>query len=235
MALRTRALALALLAGVVAVSSASAGSSTRQGLTVTSSLDGKTVLPLRSHWIANPNDTQSIDHVDFFIDGFHAWTQHQAPWYYGGQGNWLVTTFLKPGVHKFVIRAYDTADQTAVDTVQARAVAPPAPPAKLAGSWRSATRRPFGLAGTLLIAKNGWTLGPNNVVDAQYLTNGSIVLGPQIIDRAEQVSAPCGSSPPHAWKATIAAGGKSMTLAPVGKDPCAIRAAIFKGTWTRSR
>src|SRR5919201_179195 len=146
MNIHTRILSLALLAGVVAVSSALAGS-TAGDFTVTSSLDGKTVLPIRSHWIANPNDTQSIDHVDFFIDGFHAWTQHQAPWYYGGQGNWLITTVLKPGVHKFVVRAYDTANQMAVDTVQARIVAPPAPPAKLAGSWKSTTPRPFGLAG----------------------------------------------------------------------------------------
>ena len=234
MTIRARILSLALLAGVVAVSSALAGSSDTS-FTVTSSLDGKTVLPLRSHWIANPNDTQSIDHVDFFIDGFHAWTQHQAPWYYGGQGNWLITTVLKPGMHKFVVRAYDVANQMAVDTVQARIVAPPKPPAKLAGSWKSATPRPFGLAGTLYIAKNGWTLGPNNFVDAQYLTNGSIVLGPQIVDRPEQARAPCGSDPRHTWKATIAAGDKKMTLAPVGKDPCAIRAAIFKGTWTRRR
>jgi hypothetical protein len=230
---RTRILSLALLAGVVAVSSALAARSDTT-FTVASSIDGKTVLPLRSHWIASPNDTQPIDHVDFFIDGYHAWTQHQAPWYFGGQGNWLITTFLKPGLHKFVVRAYDTANQTAVDTVQARVVGPPAPPARLAGSWKSTSPRPFGLAGTLLIAKNGWTLGPNNFVDAQYLSNGSIVLGPQVIDRPEQGSAPCGSYPPHTWKATIANGDKSMTLAPVGTDPCAIRTAIFKATWTRS-
>src|SRR5262249_11539909 len=122
---RTRILSLALLAGVVAVSSALAGRSDTT-FTVASSIDGTTVLPLRSPWIASPNDTQSIDHVDFFIDGYHAWTQHQAPWYFGGQGNWLITTFLKPGMHKFVVRAYDAANQMAVDTVQARVVGPPA-------------------------------------------------------------------------------------------------------------
>src|SRR5262249_47941747 len=132
---RTRILALALLAGVVAVSSALAGRSDTT-FTVASSIDGKTVLPLRSHWIASPTDTQSIDHVDFFIDGYHAWTQHQAPWYFGGQGNWLITTFLKPGTHKFVVRAYDAANQTAVDTVQAQVLTAPKPPAKLGGSWQ---------------------------------------------------------------------------------------------------
>jgi hypothetical protein len=224
---RTRILSLALLAGVVAISSALAGRSDTS-FTVTSSIDGKTVLPFRSHWIATPNDTQSIDHVDFFIDGYHAWTQHQAPWYYGDTGNWLITTDLKPGLHKFVVRAYDTSSQTAVDSVQARVVAPPAPPARLAGSWKRTTP-----SGTLLIAKNGWTIHPNAVVDAQYLPNGSIVLGPQIIDRPEQTPY-CGSNPPQTWKATIAAGSKTMTLGPVGKDACAIRVTVFKGVWTRS-
>ena len=59
-----------------------------------------------------------------------------APYYYGGQGNWLIPTFLKPGVHKFVVQAYDAANQMAVDTVQARIVAPPKPPAELAGNWK---------------------------------------------------------------------------------------------------
>jgi hypothetical protein len=229
MTARARVLSLALLTGVIAISSALAGRSDTS-FTVTSSLDGKTVLPLRSHWIAYPKDTQSIDHVDFFIDGFHAWTEHQvgiaqAPLYYGSKGNWLITTFLKPGMHKFVIRAYDIANQLAVDTIHARVVAPPAPPAKLAGSWQKGTQM-------LLIAKNGWTLGPNNFVDAQYLTNGSVVLGPEIMDRPE-LTPYCGSNPPHSWKATIAKGDKSMTVAPVGTDPCAVRAKIFKGTWTR--
>ena len=207
---------------MIAVSSALAGRSDTT-FTVNSSLDGKTVLPLRSHWIAFAKNAQPIDHVDFFIDGFHAWTEHpvgteQAAWYFGGQGNWLIPTFLNPGVHKFVVRAYDVADQMAVDTVQARVVAPPAPPAKFAGSWKKGTEK-------LLIAKIGWTLG--------HLANGGIVFGPEIMDRPE-LTPYCGSNPPHAWKAAIAKGDKRMTLAPVGTDPCAVRVTVFKGTWTRA-
>jgi hypothetical protein len=225
MSLRIHVLALATLASVIAVSSALAGHSDTT-FTVTSSLDGKTVLPLRSHWVAFPNDAQSIDHVDFFIDGFHAWTSHQSPWTFGDQGNWLIPTFLKPGMHTFVVRAYDTTNQTAVDTIQARVVAAPKPPAKLAGTWKKGTQ-------TLRIATIGWTLGPNNFVDAQYLANGSVILGPEIMDRPE-LTPYCGSNPPHTWKATITAAGKSMTLAPVGSDPCAVRITVFKGTWTRA-
>src|SRR5207249_126466 len=102
-----RLLALVLLAGVVAVSSALAGRSDTS-LTVTSSLDGKTVLPLRSHWIASPKLDPSqgqVAEVDYLIDGYHAWTAHSARYYYGGDENWLVTTVLKPGLHTFTVRA----------------------------------------------------------------------------------------------------------------------------------
>src|SRR5215467_6231272 len=102
MRLRTQVLAVAVLAGVVAVSSALAGSDDPSSFTVTSSLDGKTVLPLRSHWIAYPQIDPSqgqVSEVDYMIDGYHAWTAHDAPWYYGDTGNWLVTSPLKPGEH----------------------------------------------------------------------------------------------------------------------------------------
>ncbi len=88
---------LVSLAFVVAVSSALARSDTNTGFTVTSSLDGKTVLPVRSHWIAYPQIDSSqgqVAEVDYLIDGFHAWTAHNSPWYFGDSGNWLVTTIL---------------------------------------------------------------------------------------------------------------------------------------------
>ena len=77
---RKRLLALVLLAGVVAVSSALAGRSDT-GFTVTSTLDGKTVLPVRIQWIATPQNAQNVSEVDYFIDGFHAWTEHKPPYY----------------------------------------------------------------------------------------------------------------------------------------------------------
>jgi hypothetical protein len=220
---------LTLLAGVVAVSSPLAGRKSTS-FTVSSSLDGKTVLPLRSHWIAYPKVDPAqaqVSEVDYLIDGYHAWTAHSAPWYYGDNGNWFVTSILKPGLHNFTVRALTADNQVAIDKFQARVLPAPNPPAKLAGRWQRGT------SGTLWIAKNGWTIHPNAVVDARYLPNGSIVLGPQIIDRPEQTP-DCGSNPPQIWKATIAAGDKRMTLAPVGKDACGIRVTVFKGIWTRT-
>ena len=129
-------LVVALLAAVVAVSSALAGRND-SGFTVTSSLDGKSVLPLRSHWIAYPQIDPSqgqVADVDYLIDGFHAWTAHSSPWYFGDNGNWLVTSILKPGMHTFTVRAVVAQDKVAVDKFRARVIAPPRPPARLAGS-----------------------------------------------------------------------------------------------------
>src|SRR6266702_2104734 len=156
MTARSRVLALALLTGVVAVSSALAGRNDAS-FTVTSSLDGKTVLPVRSHWIASPKIDPSqgqVAEVDYLIDGFHAWTAHISPWYFVDSGNWLVTTILKPGLNTFNVRAVVEPGNVAVDKFQARVVAPPKPPARLAGSWSRAGR-------TLFIARTGWGIGSN--------------------------------------------------------------------------
>jgi hypothetical protein len=227
MTLRSRVLSLALLTGVVAVSSALAGRNDTS-FTVTSSLDGKSVLPQRSHWIAYPKIDPSqgqVAEVDYLIDGFHAWTAHSSPWYYGDSGNWLVTTFLKPGLHTFTVRAVVLPDKVAVDKFRARVIAPPKLPAKLAGRWVRAGR-------TLLIAKTGWGIGPNQWFDARYLPNGNVVLGPELVDRPEQ-SPVCGTDPPLNWKVALPAGGKRMQLGPIGSDPCSPRVAALRGTWTR--
>ncbi len=228
MTIRARSLSLALLAGVVAVSSALAGHND-SSFTVTSSLDGKTVLPVRSHWIAypklDPAQGQGAE-VDYLIDGYHAWTAHNAPWYYGDKGNWLVTSDLKPGLHTFTVRALSGDNQVAIDKFQARVTAPPQPPATLAGQWSRAGR-------PLLVDKHGWSIGPNQVVDVKYLRSGNVVLGSLIIDRPEQQPA-CVPNPRQSYKVTLTASDKRMQLAPIGSDPCSIRAATFKGAWTRT-
>jgi hypothetical protein len=81
--------------------------------------------------------------------------------------------------------------------------------------------------------KTGWGIGPNEWVDAQYLPNRTVVLGTLIIDRAEQTPA-CGRNPRQSYRAALSAGGKRMQLAPIGSDSCSVRAATFKGAWTRA-
>jgi hypothetical protein len=134
---------LFLSAAVVAIAAvpAALGAPGDQTFTVSSSLDGKKVLPLRSHWLGYTSlPPAQVDRVEFLIDGKVRWVEHQAPYNYAADDNgrnmgYLVTTWLKPGLHQFVVRVYDKAGNSQTDGVTARVVAAPAPPPELAGTW----------------------------------------------------------------------------------------------------
>src|SRR5262249_21761462 len=108
--------------------------------------------------------------VEFLIDGRLAWVEHGAPYVYGSDHNgqqegYLVTSFLSPGTHRFAVRATATDGSTATDTVVARVLPAPAPPAALAGTWQrtiDATGVPKpGSAGnptSTLVAAGRWTI-----------------------------------------------------------------------------
>src|SRR4051794_21130870 len=75
-----------------------------QRLRVTSSLDGKRLLPHRIHWLAFPHlQTTSAVKVDFLIDGQVRWSETKAPYSYSDDGGFLVTSFLAPGMHRFTV------------------------------------------------------------------------------------------------------------------------------------
>jgi hypothetical protein len=241
-----RILILLLLAGVVAISSALAGGDPKR-FTVSSTLDGKRVLPLRIHWIAHPHIALAqVKEVDYFIDGQRAWTEHHPPYYYGSNGgsygNWLVTSFLKPGLHTFTVRAVTLTNKKATDTVRARVIAAPAPPAHLAGAWTRIVTAddlkkgpPGPPAGpwTITISSVGWATGPGDNFDVRYLANGNVVMGPEVVTPSQQSGAFCGVDPLHTWTVALSADDQSMRLDPVGQDNCGDRVAIMQGTWTR--
>ena len=247
MRVRTQVLLLVLLATVVAVSSALARGDPKR-FTVTSTLDGKTVLPLRIRRRARPQHVAlaQVREVDYLIDGRRAWTEHHPPYYYGSNegayGNWLVTSFLSPGVHRFTVRAVTRSGKRATDTLKARVVPAPSPPAKLAGAWtRIVTAAdlkkgpPGPPAGrwTITVTSLGWATGPGDNFDVRYLPNGNVVMGPEVDTPSRQSGAFCGVDPLHEWRVALSADDQSMTLDPVGHDGCGDRVAILQGTWTR--
>jgi hypothetical protein len=140
MSLFWRFAAVAGLVGVVATSAAFAGRSA-QPLAITSSIDGKKVIPQLSHWITYPNVAPAqVAEVDFLIDGKLRWVEHHAPYVYAsddehGHLGYLFTSWLAPGPHRLTARVKTTAGLTATDEVAARVVASPAPPSALAGTW----------------------------------------------------------------------------------------------------
>src|SRR5258705_10912688 len=106
MSARARRYGLVIVTCLIAASPATARSGGGEGAPpfgVTSTLDGKTVLPHRIHWIARPSGA-SITEVDFLIDGRKAWVERERPYTYGDDGNWLVTSALSPGKHRFTVR-----------------------------------------------------------------------------------------------------------------------------------
>jgi hypothetical protein len=78
MTIRSACTGIILLVVGIAGSSALAGS--HPNLTVTSNLDGKTVLPLRIPRIAHPQlAVKRVARVDYLIDGQLAWIEHSRP------------------------------------------------------------------------------------------------------------------------------------------------------------
>src|SRR5438045_4486884 len=131
---------LALTAFLALVGAIDAATSTP--IKVSSTLDGKTVLPHRIHWLGYPSFAQSkVAKVEFLIDGRLAWVEHSAPYVYGSDDNgrregYLVTSWLSPGKHRFAVRVTGKDGTTGNDTVVARVLPAPAPPAALSGTWQ---------------------------------------------------------------------------------------------------
>jgi hypothetical protein len=238
---------------VVAAFLAGSASPASTAVSVSSSLDGKRVLPLRIHWTADPSlPPSSVAQVDFLIDGRLGWSELRAPYVYGDDGNWLVTTFLAPGKHRFTVRVTTATGKVAAHTVTARVVPAPAPPASLAGKWQhtvtaadvahaTSSQAPPTGRWKLEIGRLGWQMtDPQNgggAFDVAYLAHGRLQLRPTI----EMPPYPnpanggfCADTDPLAtWTAKTSADGNAMTLRPARRDPCGDRIAILAGTWRR--
>ena len=245
-----RALGAATAIAVVLTGSALSASTP---VSISSSLDGKRVLPLRIHWTARPSlPPSSVARVDFLIDGRLGWSEQRAPYFYADDGNWLVTTFLKPGTHRFTVQVTTATGKQASDTVTARVVPAPAPPASLTGNWQhtvtsadvahaTSSQPPPTGHWKLKIDRLGWQMTDpqqgGGAFDVVYLTNGQLQMRPTI----EMPPYPnpsnggfCADTDPLAtWTAKTSPNGKTMTLRPVTQDPCGDRIAILVGTWHR--
>jgi hypothetical protein len=194
MSMRSSVASVVLLAFVIAVTPAAARSRAgdAQSFSVASTLDGKTVLPHRIHWLARPSGAASkILEVDFLIDGRKSWIEKKSPYVYGDTGNWLVTSALSPGRHRFTVRAKAKNGTTAQRTTIARVLPAAPPPSELAGSWERVVTKeqagPVTPAGTwgITIDSTGWTVrdpdgargcGCGSWIDVAYLPGNRVEL-----------------------------------------------------------
>ena len=240
---------LALAAAVVALSLAAlAGAGT---FTVRSSLDGRKVLPHRIHWLALPSlPANRIGEVDFLVDGRLVWVEHKRPYTYGLDGNWLVTSWLRPGVHTFTVEAVTTSGDRVRDTVRARTLQPRQPPAALAGTWRRTVTQAEAGSGTpagtwtLTVDASGWRVrdpyGGQSWVDVAYPSAGRLQA------RGGIWTSPVESRGGNGWCQDTNApvdyrwsvSGTALTVTLVGIDRCGDTNAkqhfIWAGNWRRA-
>lgn len=245
--------AAALAAGCSSGHAATTSPSTSQArLTVTSTLDGHTTLPPRIHWQAFSNAPPArISKVYFLIDGQLGWEETNAPYFYGRDGNWLVTSFLTPGEHTFTVRVITKDAQTATKTVKASVTAPAAPPAALARTWtRVVTPADLSKATSdepppsgrwrLQIGPTGWQLhdpeGGGQLFDVGLEPGGRAQMRPTIeyppYGNSNSGGFCADTDPLWIWTYSTEGHAKTLTLRPVGHDPCGDRVAILAGTWT---
>jgi hypothetical protein len=212
---------------------AASGSST---LTVSSTLSDKPTLPHRIHWLATPSLPPSkIREVDFLIDGRRAWVEHHAPYSYGYDGNYLVTSWMRPGRHTFTVVALALDGRRATTSSRARTSAPPPPPAALSGSWHQASG-----TWTLTINAVGWRLrdtphGQGALVDVGYLSPGLLEARGGIATRNQdplENNLWCDEPfQPVRYRWHVAAERLSLTLA--GPRRCDGQSRVWGGVWTR--
>jgi hypothetical protein len=246
-------LLLAVCAFVAASSAviirSAAAEGTKQSFKVTSTLDGKKVLPHRIHWFAFPNMSASrVAEVDFLIDGKLSWIEHHAPYAYGYNANYLVTSWLAPGAHHFTVRAIATDGSRATDSTVARVLPTPPPPSQLADTrWKrtltaaQAHGQPHG-TWVLSINRVGWKIKVPpigaNLIDVGYLSPGLLELRggiwtkPPPANNPEEGNGWCDEPfQPVRYRWSVQGGALTLTLA--GPKRCDGQSVILAGEWSR--
>ncbi len=259
-----RALLVVALSALLCGSAASGHASITAGaLTVKSTLDGKTVLPHRIHWLALTTlPGAQVSKVEFLIDGKVKWIEHKAPYTYGDDGGYLVTSWLTGGLHVFTVRVSALDGATGTDTVRARVVPPPPVPQALAGKWKRDVAPSNGPAGVYTLDFNSkwvqsrnpgkYTLGPganqSDKTGRGWIFDTDWTYGPTRfhvqgwVAFRVFVAGPYGLEEGGGWcdnggpgaDYTWSVAADTLTLKPVGgRDACPYRNAVWPGTWTR--
>ena len=247
------AFAAVVAASVVGSSAAIPGSAAATGAAkpfkVTTTLDGKKVLPHRIHWYAFPSIPASkVAAVDYLIDGKLSWVEHHAPYSYGYNSNYLVTTWLTPGRHQFTVRAIATDGRRAIDSSVARVLPALPPPAMLANTiWKRTLTaaqthgQPHG-TWVLSISKVGWKIKVPpvgaNLIDVAYLSpgllevRGGIWTRPAPNNNPEEGNGWC-DEPFQPVRYHWSVNGSLLTLTLAGPKRCDGQSVIIAGQWTR--
>jgi len=209
--------------------------------TVVSTLHGLTELPHRIRWVATPSgSTSDMSEVDFLIDDQLAAVEHKAPYSYGGDASWLVTSFLAPGAHTFTTKAIAVDDRTATESVTASVKAAAEPPADIAGRWSRIVSGDDPGVWHVTINAIGWLFddphGGGQNQDATYPAPGKVTIGGSILepvlDEYTRGGVFCGDEgdPDGVFSYSMTADGSALTLT---ADAPVCYQGLIEGTWAR--
>ena len=208
-----------------------------------STLHGLTDLPHRIRWVATPSgSTSDVSEVDFLIDDQLAAVEHNPPYVYGNDDNWLVTSFLEPGAHTFVTKAMATEQRAALETVTATVDRLPEPPADLAGRWKRTIAGDDPGVWHVTINTIGWLFddphGGGQNQDASYPGPGKVVIGGAITEPVfgeyRRGGAFCGEEgdPDGVFSYLVSKDGSLVTL--TAEAPVCYQ-GLVEGTWMREK
>jgi hypothetical protein len=211
--------------------------------TVVSTLHGLTDLPHRIRWVATPSgSTSDVSEVDFLIDDQRAAVEHNPPYVYGNNDNWLVTSFLEPGAHTFVTKAIATDHRAALETVTATVDPSPEPPADLAGRWKRTVGGDYPGVWHVTINAIGWLFddpyGGGQNQDASYPGPGKVMIGGAIVEPVfgeyGRGGAFCGEEgdPDGVFSYSLSKDGSLLTLT---ADAPVCYQGLVEGTWMREK
>lgn len=235
---------IAAAGAVVVAAAGSAIASRSTTFAVASTLSERSVLPHRIRWLGTPTlPPAKIREVYFTIDGRRAWTEHHAPYSYGYDGNYLVTSWMRPGAHSFAVVAVATDGRRAMTISRARTSAPHPPPNAIAGRWqRRAPATASGSTGmwTLTVTSLGWRfLDPSRrqgaLIDVAYLSPNRLEARGGIATRdhdPRENNSWCDEPfQPVQYHWGVSADRLTLTLA--GARRCDGQSAVWVGAWTR--
>jgi hypothetical protein len=183
-----------------------------------------------------------VQEVDFLIDDQPAAVEHLAPYSFGGDASWLVTSFLEPGMHTFTTKAVAADARTAVETVTAAITAAPDPPADLSGRWSKTVAGDDPGVWHVTINAIGWLFddphGGGQNQDAAYPAPAKVMIGSSIVEPVLDEYARggffCGDEgdPDGVFSYSLSSDGSRMTLT---ADAPVCYQGLIEGTWAREK
>jgi hypothetical protein len=181
-----------------------------------------------------------VSEVDFLIDDQPAAVEHLAPYSFGGDASWLVTSFLEPGTHTFTTKAVAADGRTAVETATATVKAAPEPPADLSGRWSKTVAGDDPGVWHVTINAVGWLFddphGGGQNQDTAYSAPGKVMIGGSILepvlDEYSRGGVFCGDEgdPDGVFSYSVSKDRSRLTLT---ADVPVCYQGLIEGTWAR--